>query len=370
MHKVTFFPLGNADCYRIDLHNGKKILTDYANVKDTEDDEDLRIDLAAALREDLDEAHRNEYDVVAFTHADDDHIHGFSDFFYLEHAKKYQDDSRARINVLWVPAAVITESSLKDEARVLQAEARHRIKVGKGLRVFSRPEHLKDWFDSEKISLESRRVLITDAGQICPEFTLGTDGIEFFVHSPFATRQEGQLIDRNDAALVTHATFLIGSRTTRMMLGSDCEHEAWADIVRITEYKSRLDRLDWDIFKIAHHCSYTALSAEMGEEKTKPDAEVERLFKRGQQKGILVATCKPIPSDDSDDQPPHRQAANYYREIAKGLAGDFKVTMEYPRESRPEPLVIQIDDFGATLKKLTVASGASVLTRPAPRAGR
>lgn len=369
MHKVTFFPLGNADCYRIDLHNGKKILIDYANLKDAGDEDDLRIDLVTVLREDLDEAHRNEFDVVAFTHADDDHIHGFSDLFYLEHAKKYQDASRAGIAVLWVPAAVITESTLKDEARILQAEAQYRLRNGKGVRVFSRPDHLKDWFESEGITLESRRALITDAGQICPEFALGTDGIEFFVHSPFATRQEGELVYRNDAALVTHATFLIGSRTTRMMLGSDCEHEAWADIVRITEYKSKFDRLDWDIFKIAHHCSYTALSAEKGEDKTEPDAEIQRMFDRGQYKGILVATCKPIPSDDSDDQPPHRQAANYYREVEEKISGEFKVTMEHPNKRRPEPLVIEIDDFGATLKKLTVTSSAGVLLRPAPRAG-
>ena len=30
MHKVTFFPLGNADCCLIDLHGGQKILFDCA----------------------------------------------------------------------------------------------------------------------------------------------------------------------------------------------------------------------------------------------------------------------------------------------------------------------------------------------------
>ena len=103
MHKVTFYPLGNADCCQIDLDNGEKILFDYANVGNSDDNDDLRINLPAALREDLKTADRDFYDVVAFTHADKDHINGFSDFFYLEHAKKYQDKERIKINTLWVP---------------------------------------------------------------------------------------------------------------------------------------------------------------------------------------------------------------------------------------------------------------------------
>ena len=53
MHKLTFFPLGNADCCRIDLEAGEKILFDYADMRCAEDDSDLRIDLPAELRQDL-----------------------------------------------------------------------------------------------------------------------------------------------------------------------------------------------------------------------------------------------------------------------------------------------------------------------------
>lgn len=47
-----------------------------------------------------------------------------SDFFYLEHAKKYQNGDRIKIKELWVPAAMITEEGSEDEARILQSEAR------------------------------------------------------------------------------------------------------------------------------------------------------------------------------------------------------------------------------------------------------
>src|SRR5260370_1897243 len=112
MPKMTIFPIGNADCCLIDLTNGQKLLFDYAHCRNANDSEDHRIDLAAALRSDLKNSGRHQFDVVAFTHADDDHVHGASEFFYLKHAQKYQGPDRITINQLCVPAAMIVEEGL------------------------------------------------------------------------------------------------------------------------------------------------------------------------------------------------------------------------------------------------------------------
>ena len=40
MHKITFHNIGNADCIRIDLDNGKKLLFDYADMGDPDDSDD------------------------------------------------------------------------------------------------------------------------------------------------------------------------------------------------------------------------------------------------------------------------------------------------------------------------------------------
>jgi hypothetical protein len=87
MHKVTFHPLGNADCCRIDLDNGKKLLFDYAQTRPADDENDPRIDLAKELWEDLKSAKRDYFDVVAFTHADDDHIR----FIRLKRTSSHED---------------------------------------------------------------------------------------------------------------------------------------------------------------------------------------------------------------------------------------------------------------------------------------
>lgn len=371
MHKITIFPLGNADSCLINLDNGQKILFDYGNQRNPNDPDDLRIDLAEAIRNDLAITNQDYIDVVAFTHLDKDHYQRASEFFHLEHDKEYQGKDRIKIPNLWVPAAVIIEEDCQNEAAIIQAEARYRLLQGRGIRVFSQPELLEQWLKKHGLSLKSREHLITDAGQLIPDFTLGAHGVEFFVHSPFASRLERETpLDRNTDSLIVQATFVYKNVTTKLMLASDATWEILATIVSITEYHDNESRLEWNIMKIPHHCSYLSLSPDRGKEKTAPVAETEWLFEeQGLPGGIMVSTSKPIPTDDSDVQPPHRQTANYYKDIAKNINGEFIVTMEHPSKSAPEPLVITVDQFGATVKKRTSGVAGIISSRPSPRAG-
>ena len=374
---LAFYPLGNADCCRIDLDCGKKILFDYANTHNPEDDNDRRCDLEQELRDELDAADRDYFDVVAFTHLDEDHYKRATEFFWLQHAKKYQDSDRIKIDTMWVPAAFITERNLdSQEARILQAEARHRFKEGSGIRVFSRPERLRQWCEDNEVDFQKRQHLITDAGQLAPEFDKGSHGVEFFVHSPFAKRlNEDEVEDRNEDSLVMHATFLCEGVETRVFLMGDAPHCVLADIVDITQNKGRHERLQWDVTKLPHHCSYLSLGPEKGKDKTEPVRQVRELYETyGQSNAILVSTSKPIPKkgtqQDDDDMPPHRQAANYYKQdVVDYPADQFKVTMEHPSESSPMPLVIEIDGAKATVRKRAAAATVVAPSVRAPRAG-
>ena len=276
-HTVTAFPLGNADSTRIDLDGGEKILVDFADVSDEDDASDKRVNLAEALREDLDDAGRNDYDVVAFTHIDRDHVGGSSEFFHLKHAKKYQGDDRVRINTLWVPAAAILEKGIEGDSGVIRQEARHRLLEGEDIRVFSSPGLLDDWLRKKGINPEDRKHLITDAGSCVPEFSLKDNGLEVFVHSPHASRTEDdELLNRNRDSLALQATFSAGGQKTRMHFFSDLTHEELNDIVRITEYHdkynsgNRAKRLRWDVTHLPHHTSYRSIGPKKGKDETKP----------------------------------------------------------------------------------------------------
>jgi len=376
MHKITFFPLGNADCCRIDLECGKKILFDFADTRDPEDEDDLRCDLPNEIRDNLEDNDRDYFDVVAFSHLDIDHFKGATDFFYLEHAKKYQSDERIKMKVMWVPAALITEQSPDDdEARILQKEARYRFREGKGIRVFSRPERLRKWCEKNDIDLDDRLDIISDAGTVASEFSLDKDKVEFFVHSPFAIRQDENTVeDRNEDSLVLHTTFEIDGVQTKALFLADSTHEVLSQIVDITKAKENHCRLEWDIAKLPHHCSYLSIGPEKGEDKTEAVEQVDWLYgEHGQGGAIAVSTSKPIPTagsdEDEDSQPPHRQAANYYKEITENLGGQFVVTMEHPTAKAPKPFVIEIGGNKATLKKATATAVITATSRRAPRAG-
>lgn len=383
MHKLTFHPLGNADSTRIDLANGKKILVDYADQRNPDDETDKRIDLPEALRHDLRFARRDGYDVVVFTHLDDDHICGSSSFFYYEHSEEFQSEDRIKIIELWVPAAVLLEEDLKGDALAIQNEAWHRVKAGDGIRVFSSPGLLSEALRQHGVAPASVKQLMVNAGETVDTFSLDVDGFEVFAHSPFATRSEqGELLDRNKDAIAFQATFVADGHTTRALFFADITHDVIADIVRVTEHhgktdSSRYDRLRWDLVKVAHHSSYTAIGPEKGTTKTEPNPEIERLFQGtdpsgaeyGQRGGRIVSTSKPIPTDDADPQPPHRQAAAYYREVTADLGGEYVVTMEHPSKARPQPLVITVDGRGALVKRTMPGGVGPIVSAPAPRAG-
>ncbi len=375
---LTFHPLGNADSTRIDLASGKKMLVDYADMKNHDDPNDKRCDLPVLLKADLRTSNRDYYDVMCFTHLDDDHCCGSDGFFWLEHALKYQSNERIKIRELWVPAAAILEDGLEDSARVVRQEARHRLKNGKGIRVFSRPEKLKRWLEANGLSLESRAHLITDAGQLVPDFRMyGPDRVEFFIHSPFGWRQnenEG-IVDRNEDSIVFQATFLEGQRQTRALFISDINYDTIDQIVQTTKRHKNEVRLLWDIFKIPHHCSYKSIGPVKGDDKTDPTTHVEWLCEtQGQPRHIMMSTSKPMPlkgtPEDVDDvQPPHRQAGNYYESVADMAEGEFRVTMDMPNSVSPKPTTIKISDRGAVILSAVSVSGAlGIMSTPA-RAG-
>lgn len=378
MHKISFYPVGNGDTSQIILENGKRLLFDFRHQQQGEDTEHPVVDLKKQLSDELSESKRDYFDVVAFTHSDKDHIAESTTFFELLHAKIYQSDDRIKIRELWVPAAMILETAGNDEQSdefiIWRQEARHRLREGKGIQVFSRPDKLKKWLEDNDLTVESRRHLITDAGDIAKGFTLQNDGVEFFCHSPFIKHVDGQEdIPRNEASLIFQVRFETeGSRVNYLAVG-DSTYDVIEDIVSISQYHKRDDRLDWDIFNIPHHCSLKVLGPEKGDKETVPTDKVEKLLLHGQAGAFLVSSSNPIPDDKdsyTQDQPPHIQAKNTYKKYLDKVDGsDLLVTMEEPNGYKPEPIVFEISGKGCRRRIASIAGAAGIISSVAPRAG-
>ena len=365
--KITHYPIGNADTARIDLRDERTMLVDYADMRNSSDPNDRRIDLPSELKRHMAAVRRDSFDIAAFTHLDRDHTLGAGEFFVWDHAACYRGEGRFPIKDLWVPAAAITEIGLDDCARIIRQEARYRLLRGHGVRVFSRPDALRDFLEKNGLTVESRAHLITDAGQYVPGFSRhGPEGVEFFIHSPFGWRRnEREVEDRNQDSLVFQATFMEGLRETRVLFMSDAPYEAIAQIVQTSRRHGNLARLAWDVMKISHHSSYLSLGPVKGEDQTVPVPDVAWVFETAGQTGaIMISSSDPIPYKGSDDdlrgQPPHRQAASYYRKIENNLDGDYAVTMDRPTRVKPRPTEIVIQASGAKLLAATVPAAAAI----------
>lgn len=107
-------------------------------------------DLADSLK-DID-----TFDVVMFTHPHDDHVKGAADFFYFDHAVKYQTGERAKIKELWISAAFLLDVNPCEDARVIRQEARYRLKEcgGKGVKIFAAPGSLTSWLEKHELSTD------------------------------------------------------------------------------------------------------------------------------------------------------------------------------------------------------------------------
>jgi hypothetical protein len=374
MPQITFFPLGCADTSLIELQDGRRMLVDYAN-KRSGDEGDKRCDLPARLKADLKAAGRSSYAVAGFTHLDEDHCKGASDFFHFDYKVEYQGAGRHKIETLWVPAAAITETNLDADAWAIRQEARHRLRKGAGILVFSRPERLRAWFEEEGLSMASRAHCFIDAGQLVPAFNLYIDGVEFFVHSPHAKRTDDRgLEDRNGDSLVFQARFREGGTNTDVIFSADVDHIILSEIVQITRWHGNDDRLHWNVYHLPHHCSYKSIGPEKGVDKTVPVADVKWLCEtQGEPDGYIISPSKPIPYkgtlEDEDVQPPHRQAAAYYQADVLNDPKHLLVTMSEPSSFSPKPIVIAITADGA-VKMPSGTGGAKVAAAVvAPRAG-
>lgn len=381
VHQVTFYPVGNGDTEQIILDNGRRILFDFCHREKSEDDSTPEIDLKKQLKDELSKVNRDYFDVVAFTHADSDHIQGSTEFFWLQHAKKYQGDDRIKIRELWVPAAMLLESATNDQQSdefvILRQEARHRLLEGKDILVFSKPQALLDWLvpelEKRNLPANARDHLFIDAGKLVPGFTLTTDKVEFFCHSPFVKHCDGEDIVRNSAALVFNIRFKAGNELFDFLEVGDAEWCDLEDIVETTRYHKNDDRLKWDLFNIPHHCSYKALSDEKGKKDTVPKPKVKELLLEGKPGSYIVSCSKPIPSTNEAEesvQPPHIQARRCYESYLDQVEGTaFYVTMEQPREAKPEPLTFEFSSKGVKQVKKVVSGAAAIVTSVAPRAG-
>ncbi|WP_116870642.1 hypothetical protein [Vibrio splendidus] len=382
MSTVKFYPVGNGDTSLITLQNGKHVLMDYRQHSNATETTKPEFDIASDIKKTLKDAEKESIEVLVFTHADKDHIEGSTDFFHLEHAKKYQEHGRIKVEQLWVPAAMLLESvdrdNLSSEFAIWRAEARHRLKNKMGIRVFSQPDELTKLVDSWDMNISDLSDFIVDAGTIVDTFSIEQDSVEFFVHSPFMKHCEEAGKDvkkvRNQASIIFNIRFNEEGEVYDYLAIGDSEWEVLEDIVSITQHYNNEDRLRWDLLNIPHHCSYLALSDDKGVKETQPKPKVEELLLMGNKDSYII--CSSNSFDESTSialdsiQPPHLQAKRCYERYLADVKGrSLIVTMENESKSTPKPIIIEFTSSGISKKSSQVTAALATAAATPARAG-
>lgn len=359
--KVTFYPLGNAETCLLELENGGKLLFDYAamnNGSSSDSRYDIKEDLSAI----------KEFDVVMFSHPHEDHTKGASDFFYLDHAQKYQSEDRAKIKELWVSSAFLLETDLENQsdAKIIRNEARYRLKEGYGIKVFAAPNSLNDWLDDQSIDFNNVSNLIVYAGQLLELSNTLDEELQIFVHAPFSDDSE-DVEDKNTPSIVLQIRLYNEDQETNLLITGDTPYDVLDKIVEFSQGNGNESYLSWDLYDIPHHCSYTGLNHKEGDDVQviTPTEAVQWLLEQAKPGSYMVASCDKITEETS---PPHMCAKLAYEQYT---ADDvtFLATMEHIPTSKtvPTPIRFEIDSMGVMLKQDRVQ--VEYFKKTAPRAG-
>ena len=349
----TIYPLGNAQTMQLELGNGKRMLFDYADMKpNNAETSDKRCSLPNEFYG------VTKFDVVMFTHAHEDHIKGASEYFNMEYL--YTEDEGVTIGELRLSAAFVAGSNYScEDARVIRQEARARLKAGKAIKIFGYSEELSKWLEDSNISVDSVQHLMFYAGQNITH-ELG-DEISFFLHAPFSDDCD-DVQDKNDPSIVLQMRLHNDDKETNILVTGDVPCDVLDEIVSRTKEKNNEKYLRWDFYDIPHHCSNTGL-CNNSDEGVEPTDDVKWLLQQSEVNAYVVASCNALAETDSP--PPSQEAADAYKRSIN-LDVTFRITMEWPNLSAPEPMAFTIDSKG--LKPKTSTS-ALFISKPAPRAG-
>jgi hypothetical protein len=369
---ITYFPVGNGDTSLVRLKDGTSILIDVCISTDDEDKYDVHGHLIGELRSEEGVPH---LDAFILTHPDQDHIRGWSTYFYSGDPSKYSksDKKEGRIvaDEVWFAPRIFAphEKELCQEARDFRKEVNRRIELfRKGSQASSLPgNRFRVAGFTDNPDLKGLEASLTVPGNVTSKINTSIkNDFEIFVHAPTKKESDAKWAERNDTSIVLQLRFKVGgdSKAVLAMFSGDAHCGIWSNIIE----KSKTSDLEFDLFLAPHHCSWTFFSEEPSENENPDDGIVDFLSTKKREGAIVICSCKPI--KDDDDNPPHYIAYEKYKEIFG--SENVLCTMEEPNEENPEPLYFTMSENGPVKddypkKGQVVSSAALSATVTTPR---
>lgn len=372
--QILFFPVGNGDMTLIELESGRTILIDVNIRSSSKDVDDSMPDVPSMLRKRLqrDPQGRLYVDVFLLSHPDLDHCRGLARHFHLGAPDTYSKaDDKIFIREIWSSPIVFRRAdnillTLCDDAQAFKEEARRRVKYfqERGLTAVKDGDRIQIMGEDEAGKTDD----LTDILVKVDDLITKVNGV---ADSSMTARLLGPLPKSNDEeeeeALAKNRSSVIlclelksnGVNACRFLTGGDAEVAIWEYLWRKHQHT---DWLEYDILQAPHHCSWHSLSydswSELGQ-AAKVSQDAKNALSQARSGALVVASSKPIDANDSD--PPCIGAKQEYHKVTKAVSGTFKCTGEYPTQSAPGMMEIEIGQYGPRLKSKPT-SGAAIYT--------
>ena len=364
---AVFWPVGSGDSTTIvvDEDSDAIVQVDLRDLvkadEDTSGEFPVIDELVAALPTGVDG--RPYLALFVLTHADKDHCCGFKELL-----------DQVTIGELWATPRLWREYTedpdapeLCEDAKAFQDESIRRVTV------------ILDDVSAGRVPLSGDRIRIVgydtdhddhayaelpDEYKASPGDRLTTiDGTDYdgrfsaFIHAPFDEDCAGE---RNETSLSMQVTLTSDDGTEgKLLLFGDLSHDT---IMKIFDYsenvEDRREYLEWDLLQAPHHCSKYVMYKRVGDLDVRQDDILDAFEDHALPGAVIVASSAVIPpSDKANANPPHKKAADRYREIVD--AGNFMCTMEWPNAADPSPVVFGVDIAGARIFDDQVVESAS-----------
>lgn len=356
---AVFWPVGTGDSSTVVVNEETVVQVDLHDLAKADDDDTKEVPivdlLVGALPKGEDD---NPYlAVFVLTHADKDHCSGFKELL-----------SQVTIGELWATPRLWREfddpdaPELCEDAKAFQEESVRRVKatmkaVASGKDPASGDRILVVGYDTDHdnhaYSELPDRFLATPGDSLTKldgdDFA---DRFEAFIHAPF---KDDCAEPRNETSLSMQVTLTEdGGQSGKMLLFGDLAHDTIMKIFDYTEANKRENYLEWDLLLAPHHCSKKVMYVREDGKDVRKDDVLDAFARHARADAVIVSSSCPIPAKDEDgNNPPHRKAADRYREIVD--SGNFLCTMEWPTEEAPSAVVFGVDASGAQILRDNVA---------------
>jgi hypothetical protein len=369
---AVFWPVGTGDSSTIVVDEQTVIQVDLHDLAKADDDGTQEVPVVDLLIEALPTGTdgRPYLAVFVLTHADKDHCAGFAELL-----------DRVTIGELWATPRLWREYSLPDapelckDAQAFQEESVRRVEATKnavdngrepdsGDRILvvgydtDHDKHAYSELPTRFLAKPGDSITMLDGANYAGRF-------EAFLHAPFKADCAAL---RNETSLSMQVTLTEnGGQEGKLLLFGDLAHDTIMKIFTYSEDNDRAWALEWDLLLAPHHCSKKVMYTRVDGTDVRQDDVLDAFGRHARDGAVIVSSSNPIPTEDKDrDNPPHRMAADRYREIVD--AGSFVCTMEWPSADDPSPVMLGVDAAGARILRTDVvelSARANVKKAPA-----